>query len=125
MNLGFKIHFKAVVIGVVAALALGFLTGPLETLFLFGPSLNGTSLHIVSLLLGSLATLLAAYLTARMSPMDKFANVMIFWAVNEVLGLLSLLVLAFPLWYNLAGTFTVLIASVLGWYVERITRPTA
>ena len=109
-----KIHAKAVATGVVAGFALGFLVGPLETLFLFGPTLSGTALHIVSLTLGSLATLLAAYLTARMSPTDKFANVMVFWAINEVLGLASLFVLTFPLWYNIAGTFVVFIASVLG-----------
>jgi hypothetical protein len=125
MNLGFKIHFKAVVIGVVAGLALGFLVGPLETLFLFGPSLSGTSLHIVSLALGSLATLLAAYLTARMSPTDELANVLVFWAVNEVFGLLSLLVLTFPLWYNITGTFAIFIASLAGWYIERMTRHAA
>jgi|SRR6516165_4451736 hypothetical protein len=122
--MGFKIHAKAIFIGVVAGLALGFLVGPLETLFLFGPVLSGTSLHIVSLALGSLATLLAAYLTARMSPTDKFANVAIFWAVNEVLGLLSLFLVTFPLWYNVTGTFTVLVASISGWYIERITRHT-
>jgi hypothetical protein len=91
--MGFKIHAKAIFIGVVAGLALVFLVGPLETLFLFGPALNGTSLHLVSLTLGSLATLLAAYLTARLSPTDKFANVLTFWIINEVLGLLSLFVL--------------------------------
>jgi hypothetical protein len=120
--MGFKIHAKAVVMGVVAGFALGLLIGPLETVFLFGPSLTGTPLHIVSLTLGSLATLIAAYLTARMSPTDKFANVMVFWAINEVLGLLSFFVLTFPVWYNIVGTFTVLIASVLGWYLERISR---
>ena len=120
--MAFKIHVKVVVIGVVAGLALGFLVGPLETLFLFGPALGGNSLHVASLALGSLATLFAAYLTARMSPTDKLANVMVFWAVNEVLGLLSLFVLTFPLWYNIAGTFVVFIASLLGWYIERVTR---
>ena len=124
MNFGFKIHFKAVIIGLVAGLALGFLVGPLETLFLFGPTLSGTSLHIVSLALGSLATLLAAYMTAWMSPTDKFANVLVFWVVNELLGLLSLLVLTFPLWYNIVGTLSVFLASMLGWYIERITRHT-
>src|SRR5258708_40170381 len=120
--MGFKIHAKAVVKGVLAGVGLGLLIGPLETLFLFGPSLTGTPLHIVSLTLGSLATILAAYLTARMSPTDKFANVMIFWAINEVLGSVSLFVISFPLWYNIVGTFSVLIASVLGWYLERIIR---
>jgi hypothetical protein len=119
--MAFKIHTKAVVIGVVSGFALGILVGPLEALLLFGPTLSGNSLHIASLLLGALATLFAAYLTARMSPTDKLANVLIFWAVNEVLGLLSLFVLTFPLWYNIAGMFVVFIASLLGWYVERIT----
>ena len=123
--MAFKIHAKAVVIGVVAGFALGFLVGPLETLMLFGSTLSGTPLHIVSLALGSLATLLAAYITARLSPTDKFANVLVFWAVNEVLGLLSLFVLTFPLWYNIAGTFVVFIASLLGCYIERITRQAA
>ncbi len=122
--MNFKIHVVAVVMGVVTGLALGFLVGPLETLFLFGPGLNGTPLHIVSLILGSLATLIAAYLTARLSPTDKFANVMVFWAANEVLGLLSLFVLTSPLWYNIVGAFSVLIASVLGWYLERAIRHT-
>lgn len=124
MNFGFKIHFNAIVIEAVAGLVLGFLIGPLETLFLFGPSLSGTSLHIVSLALGSLATVLAAYLTARISPTDKFANVLVFWAVNELLGLLSVLVVTFPLWYDIVGTLTVFLASILGWYIERITRRT-
>jgi hypothetical protein len=120
--MGFKIHAKAVITGVLAGIGLGLLIGPLETLFLFGPSLTGTPLHIVSLTLGSLATLLAAYLTARLSPTDKFANVMIFWAINEALGTMSLFVPTLPIWYDIVGVFSVLIASVLGWYLERITR---
>ena len=122
----FKLHAKAVVAGVitevVASPVLGFLFGLAEPQVHSEPLLNGDALHIASLALGSLATLLAAYLTARMSPTDKLANVLIFWAVNEVLGLASLFVLTFPLWYNIAGTFVVFIASVLGWYIERITR---
>jgi hypothetical protein len=76
--MGFKLHAKAVIVGVASGLVLGLLIGPLETLFLFGPALSGTPLHIVSLALGSFATLFAAYLTARMSKTDKFANVMVF-----------------------------------------------
>jgi len=122
--MGFKIHAKAVVIGVVAGFALGFLVGPLETLFLFGPALSGTPLHMVSLVLGSFAMLLAAYLTARISPTDKFANVMIFWAINELLGFLSLFVLTFPFWYSIVGAVSIFVASLVGWYLEKLTRDT-
>src|SRR5262245_49589191 len=105
--MGFKIHAKAIVIGVAAGFVSGLFIGPLETLSIFGPALGGTPLHIVSLVLGSFATLLGAYLTARISPTNKFANVMVFWAINEVLGLVSILVLSFPAWYNIVGTFSV------------------
>jgi hypothetical protein len=125
----FKIHTKGVIVGVitevVTSLVMGFIFGLIEPQLHRGAPLTGDPLHIVSLTIGFFSTLLAAYLTARMSPTDKFANVAIFWAVNEVLGLLSLFVVTFPFWYNVTGMFTVLIASVLGWYIERITRPTA
>ena len=87
----------------------------LEALFLFGSSLSGTPLHVISLFFGSLATLFGAYLTAQKAPTDKLANVLVFWAINELLGILSLFVLSFPLWYNLVGTISVLLASLLGW----------
>ena len=119
----FKIHAKAVttgvLVGVIVSLALGFLFGFAEPLIQSGAPLNGDPLHIVSLAIGFLSTLLGAHLTARLSATDKFANVVVFWAINEVLGLLSLLITTFPLWYNIVGTFVVLTASVLGWYSVR------
>jgi hypothetical protein len=93
-----------------------------EPLIHRGPPFNGDPLHIASLAIGFLSTLLCAHLTARLSATVKFANVVVFWAINEVLGLLSLLVTTFPLWYNIAGTFVVLTASVLGWYSLRSSK---
>jgi hypothetical protein len=116
-----KIHAKAIIIGVASGFVLGLLVAPLETLLLFGPSLTGTPLHIASLVFGSFATLFAAYLTAHMSPTDKLANVLIFWGINQLLGILSLFFLTFPFWYNVAGTSTVFLASMLGWYLEKLT----
>jgi hypothetical protein len=116
-----EIHAKAIIIGLATGFALGFFIGPLETVFFFGQSLAGTPLHIASLVFGSLATLFGAYLTARNAPTDKLANVMLFWAINEFLGILSLFIVTLPLWYNILGTISVFMASLLGWYLERIT----
>jgi hypothetical protein len=122
----FKIHAQAVIVGVitgfVVSLAIGFLLGIAEPLVHSGPPLNDDPLHVASLAIGFVSTVLGAYLTARLSAADKFANVITFWVTNEVLGLLSLLVTAFPLWYNIVGTLVVLGASLLGWHIERITR---
>jgi ammonia channel protein AmtB len=120
MKFPFKIHAKAVVIGLVSGFILGILVGPLETLLTFGASLSATPLHIVSLTLGSLATVFAAYLTARKAPTDKLANVLIFWTISELLGILSTFVLPFPVWYNLVGALSIFVASLLGWYLEKL-----
>ena len=124
--MGFKIHAKAVttgfIVGFVVSLALGLCLGFSERLIHRGPPFNDDLLHIASLAIGFLSTLLGAHLTARLSATDKFANVVVFWTINEVLGLLSLLVTTFPLWYNIVGTFVVLTGSVLGWYSLRSSK---
>jgi len=121
MNLRFKIYPKAVFTGVLTGLILGLLIGPLEMALIFGTSLSGTALHIISLVFGALVTLLGAYLTASKAPTDKLANVLAFWVINELLGVLSLFVLAFPIWYNLVGAISVFAASLLGWQLESLT----
>src|SRR5215475_2743923 len=122
----FKIHAKAVttgfIVGFVVSLALGVVIGLAVPLIHGGPPLNGDPVHIASLAIGFLSTLLGAHLTARLSATDKFVNVVVFWAINEVLGLLSLLVTTFPLWYNIVGTFVVVTASILGWYSVRSSK---
>jgi hypothetical protein len=120
MKLPFKIHAKAVAIGLVTGFVLGIFIGPLETLLTFGASLSGTPLHIVSLTFGSLAAVFAAYLTARKAPTDKLANVLILWVISELLGILSMFVLPFPLWYNLVGAISIFVANLLGWYLEKL-----
>jgi len=89
---------------------------------IFGTSLRDAPLHIVSLVFGALATLFGAYLTAWRAPTDKLANVLAFWAINELLGVLSLFVLTFPIWYNLVGAISVFASSLLGWQLESLTR---
>src|SRR5271166_4098700 len=96
MHLWQRLHPKAILIGVVVGMVLAWLLGPLEILFVFGPSLSGTPLHIASMATGFLATLFAAYVTAHNSPSNKFTNVFVFWAINETAGLLSLFVSVFP-----------------------------
>jgi hypothetical protein len=81
MNLKYRIHTKAIVTGVAVELGVALLLGPLEALILFGQSLSGVPLHIVSLFIGFLSMLFAAYLTARNSPTDKFVNVLMLWAI--------------------------------------------
>ena len=117
-----SLHFRAVLIGFLTGLVLGIIVGPIEILFLFGSNLTGTTLHIWSLILGSIATLIAAYVTAHLSATDKFLNVVAFWVINEALGILSLFFSNFPLWYNLIGAVVIIVASVLGWYFEKLLR---
>jgi hypothetical protein len=117
-----RIYPKAIIIGLAAGLAAGVLIAPLEMLVVFGPSLTGTPLHIASLFLGSLGTLFGAYLAARNAPTDKLANVLVFWAINEFFGLASLLIIRTPFWYGFLGAILVFVATILGWYLENLTR---
>jgi hypothetical protein len=119
MELRSKIYTKAIIIGLAAGVVLGILVGPLEILLLFGPSLSGTPLHIATLCSGSLASLFAAYVTAHNSTTNKLANVLVLWGIYELLGLVSVLVVALPVWYNIVGASALFAMSIFGWYLKR------
>ena len=117
-----KLHLKAIILGLAAAIILGFVISPLLMTLIFGPNLNGETLSIASLIFGLLATMCGAYLTSHDSSSDRAFNVFIFFIVSEILGLLSLLFGSSPIWYNVVGTFGVALASLFGWYLEQSIR---
>ena len=120
-----KVHVKAIAIGLLIQFGLGVVVGPLASIFLLGPHLRGLALHVWSLALGSVATIFAAYVTARKSESAASFNVFILWAINEIIGLVSLIFWTYPAWYNLAGSIVLASASFLGWYVEQNSRSAA
>ncbi len=116
------IYVKAILLGVGSATLLGVLVGPLETLFLFGPTLVGTALHVWSLALGSVAIGIGAFVASWKSPSAQFLNVWIYWAAAQIAGTISMMFTTLPMWYNVVGIMSVAVASLAGWYIERLSR---
>jgi len=118
-----RINIKAIGIGLLAGIVVGGVVAPLDMILFFGSDFSDSSLRIWSLVFGGVGTALGAFLAAWYSQSDKGMNVLLFGTVNEVLGLVLLLFVAYPLWYNIASALAVVFSCIPGWYVERLVTP--